>query len=233
MGTSPEIQIEVNAYPSVQKIKKITIYRAYNKLDAQSIRSMEIVKVIDLETDELLGEAVWLIKDNFNDLIEIPYNDPLFYRITALREVEYTDTNGNKITEYAPSQASKIVATLIVEVSAPISPELKFKSTAPNANDEINMVSLKWNKTAYNAKYHIYKMNNQGNWYKIYQLHSNESEIEVSLNDTDLQDDTLVLSDGDSRKFHHFKVISENTAGMLSREENILTIFNENDWIQI
>ena len=183
--------------------------------------------------DNQIDEAVYIVKDDFNDILEVPYGDPLFYRITVSREVEYADADGNIITEYTPSQPSKIVASLIVEVSAPPSPNLKFLSTAPDSNDEIHSVSLKWTKTAYKAKYHIYKMNNQGNWYKIYQLQTNENDIQVSLNDTELQNDTLVLNEAGQKKYHHFKVVAENTAGMLSKEEKILTIFNEDDWIQI
>lgn len=234
LGTSPEIRLEVNAYPEVQNIRKLTIYRTFSKLEAQSIRTMQIVSVVDLVDDNQIDEPVYIVKDDFSDLMEVPYGDPLFYRVTVSREVEYAEAYGTTtITEYAPSQASKIVASFIVEVLAPQSPHLKFLSTAPNSNDEIHSVSLKWTKTAYKAKYHIYKMNNQGNWYKIYQLQRNENEIQVSLNDTDLQDDTLVLSDNGQRKYHHFKVIAENTAGIQSTEENILTIFNEDDWIQI
>lgn len=233
LGISPEIRLEVNAYPEVQKIRKLTIYRGYSKLEAQSIRNMELVNVIDLVAENQIDEPIYTVKDDFNDLLEVPYGDPLFYRVTVLREVEYADADGNIITEYAPSQPSKIVASLIVEVSAPPSPTLKFLSTAPDSNDEIHSVTLKWTKTAYKAKYHIYKMNNQGNWYKIYQFQTNENDIQVSLNDTELQNDTIVLSEAGQKKYHHFKVIAENTAGMLSKEEKILTIFNEDDWIQI
>ncbi len=233
LGTPPEIRLEVNAYAEVQNIRKLTIYRGYSKLEAQSIRTMQIVNVIDLVDDNQIDEPVYIVKDDFNDLLEVPYSDPLFYRVTVSREVEYADAEGNIITEYAPSQPSKIVASLIVEVSAPSSPNLKFLSTAPDSNDEIHSVTLKWSKTAYKAKYHIYKMNNQGNWYKIYQLQTNDNDIQVSLNETELQNDTLVLNEAGQKKYHHFKVIAENTAGMLSKEEKILTIFNEDDWIQI
>lgn len=233
LGIPPQIKIEINAYPEIQKIRRLTVYRAKNRLDSQSIRSMEIVKIIDLIDENLLNEAIWTVQDKFEDLLEIPYGDGLFYRITVSREVKYTESDGTITTEYAPSLPSKIVATMIVEVSAPQSPVLKFISTPPDTNDVIGSVSLIWTKTAYNAKYHLYKMNSQGNWYKIYQLQTNEDEVQVSLIDTDLQNDTLALSENGQKKYHHFKVVAENTAGMLSREENILTIFNENDWIEI
>jgi len=171
--------------------------------------------------------------DEFNDLTEVPYGDGLFYRVTVSREVEYADLDENVITEYAPSQASKIVASTIVEVSAPASPTLRFQSMAPTGI-MVDSVSLIWPKAAYNARYHVYKMNNQGNWVKIHELQSNDSEILLSISDTDLGDDSLkLLNETGDKLSHHFKVIAENTSGMLSNEENILTIFNEDDWTQI
>ncbi|MDP2161515.1 MAG: hypothetical protein Q8K02_13600, partial [Flavobacterium sp.] len=212
----------------------ITIYRAKSFLDAQSVQTMQLVKIVDLEDENLLNEPIWTVTDNFEDLTEIPYGDGLFYRVTASREVRYANSEGNTVIEYAPSQASKIVASLMMEANAPQSPVLKFLSTEPDSNDEIHSVSLKWSKTAYKAKYHVYKMNSQGNWTEIHLFQTNDDEIELSLIDTELQSDILkLINDDGGTIYHHFKVIAENTAGMLSIEEIILTIFNEDDWIEI
>lgn len=233
LGITPHMQLEINAYPKAQNIKRITIYRANSFLDAQSVQTMQQVKIIDLEEENLLDESIWTVTDNFEDLIEIPFGDGLFYKVTVSREVSYADRNGIIQIEYTPSQASKLVASLIVEVNSPQAPILKFISNAVDSNNEIHAVSLKWSKTAYKAKYHLYKMNNQGNWTKIHQLQTNEDEIELSLADTDLQSDTLKLTkDNGQSIYHHFKIVTENTAGMLSTEENILSIFNEMDWIE-
>jgi len=234
LGISPAIRLEINAFPTVQNIKKITIYRAKNFLDAQSVQTMQLVKVVDLEDENIIDEPIWTVTDNFEDFSEIPYGDGLFYRVTVSRMVRYADPNENTVVDYAPSQASKIVASLIVEANAPQSPVLKFKSTEPDPNEEIHSVSLIWSKTAYKAGYYVYKMNSQGNWVEIHRFQSNDDEIELSLADTDLQSDILKLINDDGNPiYHHFKVIAGNTAGMLSTEENILTIFNEDDWIEV
>ncbi|MEM7086423.1 MAG: Ig-like domain-containing protein [Bacteroidota bacterium] len=233
LGIEPKIQLEVNAFPEVQNIKKLTVYRTNSLAAAQSVQSMQVAKVIDLADAGLLGEAIWTVQDGFDDLLEIPYGDGLYYRVTALREVEYAEADGTIVTEYAPSQASKIVASAIVEVKAPESPKLQFLSTTP-VDSEIHSVSLKWTKTAYNAKYYVYKMNEQGNWVEIHVFQSNDDEIELALLDTALGEPSLKLLDSEGLpRFHHFKVIAQNTAGMLSKEENILTIFNEEDWIMV
>jgi len=233
LGTLPKIQLEVNAFPEVQNIKELTVYRADNMIDAQSVQSMQVAKVVSLEAEGLLDEPIWTVYDDFEDLNEVPYGDGLFYRVTVSREVEYADVDGNIVTEYAPSQASKLVASAIVEVVAPEAPKLQFLSTAP-VDGEIDSVSLKWAKTAYNAKYYVYKMNDQGNWTEIHVFNSNDDEVELALLDTKLGEPSLKLLDSeDAPLFHHFKVIAQNTAGMLSKEEHILTIFNEEDWIMI
>lgn len=225
LGINPKIQIEINAFPKVQQIRKINIYRAFSLLEAQSILSMQLVKVIDLEDGAIIDEPIWTVADKFEDLAEIPYGDGIFYRVTASRKVEYAEADGTVVLEYAPSQPSKIVASLIVEVNTPSAPTLDYTSTPPDANDEIHNVILNWDKTAYKAKYHLYKMNNQGNWFKVYQLQTNDNQISLGLVNTDLQSGILNLTNNEGDPvYHHFKVVTENTAGVLSTEEKIFTI---------
>jgi len=62
---------------------------------------------------------------------------------------------------------------------------------------------------------------------KIKTIQTNDPEIEVALEDTDLECSQLVIKDNDGNSvYHHFKVVVENKAGMQSTEENILTIGN-------
>lgn len=225
LGISPKIQLEINAFPKVQQVRKITIYRAHTMLEAQSVLSMQLVKVVDLESEGILNNPVWTVTDDFSDLTEIPYGDGLFYRVTVSRKVEYAKPDDTVVTEYAPSQASKIVASMMVEVKSPKAPSIDYTSTSPDINNEIHSVVLKWLKTVYNGKYHLYKMNRQGNWTKIYQLQTNNNEIILSLVETDLQSDTLSLIDDEGNPiYHHFKVTVENTAGMISTKEKLMTI---------
>jgi len=117
LDIQPKIQLEINAYPEIQNIKKVNIYRAFNKLDAQSIRTMTLVDSIDVDAAGLAGNELWTVYDDFADLVEVPYGDGLFYRLTVSRQIEYSEadygTNTPQIrTEYAPSQPSKIVASI-------------------------------------------------------------------------------------------------------------------------
>jgi len=235
LGILPSVQLQINAYPKAQKIAKVSIYRTDNPADALSIRTMKLVKVLDLETENLLEDAQWIFEDDFSDLTEVPFGDPLFYRLTVSRRIRYNDKEMNNIVDYTPSEASKLIITNIVENYNPPSPVLDYYSDPVNQNNELTNVILHWEKTCYKGKYHVYKMNNQGNWVKIHELQTNnEQDIYLSLSDTDLGTGTLPVLDNEGNTiYHHFKVITENTAGMLSTEENILTIPDQTSWQDI
>jgi hypothetical protein len=241
LGTPPRIQLEINAYPDIQDIKKVTIYRAFNKLDAQSIRTMKALDPIDIDAAGLAGNELWTVYDDFSDLDEVPYGDGLFYRLTVSRKIEYApaDYTGGTTpppaeTDYAPSQASKIVASMMVEVANPPAPTMEYIAEPIAANGDVNEIALQWNKTCYKGTYHVYKMNRQGNWDKIHEVTTNDETVFVLLADTSLQDHSLSTQDADGNPiYHHFKVVAQNTSGMLSTEEHILTIPNDDSWIDL
>lgn len=225
LGTLPAIIININAYPKVQEIRKISLYRAFGKLDAQSIRSMQLAKSIIID-EEMLTEPVWSVVDDFQDLQEVPYGDGLYYRVIVGRKVEYADKNNNLVSEHAPSKPSKMIVSMVAETANPPAPVLEYTSDSESGGVLPNVV-LSWDKTCYNGKYYLYKMNSQGNWVKIHNIQSNDETIILDLANTDLgtNDLDIVNSDGNFL-YHHFKVVAENTAGMLSTEENMLTIPN-------
>ena len=230
----PGVSVEVNAYPKVQNVKQLKLYRTLNPNNALSVRTMDLIKTIDLETDNQLLNNIWKIKDEFTDLGYVPYGDPLYYRVTALREIQYADGSNEVgdshplITEYAPSEASKLLISSIVENANPESPVLQYNfDIVPEDVGLLNHVILKWDKKVHNGKYHVYKMNNQGNWVKIHTLVSNEIELQLLLADTSLNNGSLTIKSEDGNPiYHHFKVVSENSASMLSTEDKILTIPN-------
>jgi len=231
LGIVPSVQLQINAYPRVQNIAKISIYRTDNPADALSIRTMNLVKVLDLEAENLLDDAQWIFEDDFSDLTEVPFGDPLFYRLTVSRTIRYNDKELNNIVDYAPSEASKLIITNVVENYNPVSPTLDYYSYPLNQNNELTNVILHWKKTSYKGKYHIYKMTSQGNWKQIFELQTNDQDIYLPLNLTQLDSSDLSVVDSEGNAiYHHFKVITENTAGMISTQENILTIPNQTNW---
>jgi hypothetical protein len=234
LGIAPSVQLQINAYPKAQNIAKVSIYRTDNPADALSIRTMKLVKVLDLEVENLIDESKWIFEDDFSDLAEVPFGDPLFYRLTVSRRIRYNDKELANIVDYTPSEASKLIITNVVENYNPVSPTLDYYSEPLNSNNELTTVILHWEKTCYKGKYHLYKMNSQGNWVKIHELQTNDQDIYLPLEHTDLQTGTLsILDDQNNPVYHHFKVITENTAGMMSMEEYILTVHNEANWQDI
>ena len=225
------MQLEINPYPSLQNIGRITIYRAMNKDDCATVRTMDIIKSIEVLPESYPDTLIkWIVQDDFSNFDEIPYGDPLYYRITVSRAVSYRDISGNIHNEFAPSEASKLIITNIAESYAPASPQLQYFSEEPEEG-VINFVTFSWNKTAYKGKYYLYKMNSQGNWTKIYETTSNEPIVYARLEDTVYGQNSLQIVDIEGNKlYHHFKVISENTSGMQSSDENILTIYDADSW---
>lgn len=233
LGIKPAVQIELNAYQPEYKIRKINIYRATTMLEAHSIRTMKLAKEIVINEDTLSAdfENVWTVYDTFEDLEEVPFGDGLFYRITVSKQIEYADPESateNPIIniDYAPSQPSKITATVIVDTVSPESPILEATGITTGTNGAIfKPVIFNWQKTVYNGKYHLYKMNGQGNWEKIHEISTNLENVALPLQQTKLKTDELIIKNEDGERiYHHFKVLSENSSGMLSSDEKILTL---------
>lgn len=232
--TTPGIEVELNGYSKTQNIKKINVYRATNPANALSIRTMDMVSELSVETLGIQDNPTWTIRDEFSDLGYVPYGDPLFYRIVVQREVMYLDKDDNLITEYAPSSASKMTITNIVENSNPEAPDLSYYASPLTVTNELNSVTFEWNKTVHNGSYTVHKMNASGNWEQIHELQSNDDVIQLPLADTDLGSGTLSVEDPDGNTvYHHFKIVAKNFAGMVSREEKILTIYNPDTWQDI
>lgn len=222
---TPAIEFTVNAYPKAQHIKKVNLYRTNVAADSLSVRTMQLVKTIDL-TEEMLLQSQWTFKDDFNDLGYAPYGDPLFYRITVSRVIKYNDSNGNPIVDYAPSEVSKVLMTNIVNNILPDSPVLEYYSEPINQG-VLNSVILVWDRTVYNGKYHLYKMNTQGNWIKVDTIISNLSTVYYPIGD-------ITVTDTENNPvYHHYKVLAENFSGMISTQENILTMYSEDNWQDI
>lgn len=267
LGTKAKVRIEVNPYPEVQKINKISVYRATNKLDAESILSMQHIKTVDIGDVEIdLINKSWVVYDEFDDLTNKPYGDLLFYRVVVSRKVEYSTTDYNVmppasqvIVEQAPSLASKVTVSMLVENDNPPTPELRYHSE-PVVSDSIDQVILSWDQMCYKGKYHLYKLNNQGNWKEVARINTDNQDpskaglylfeetaedwvlkenFDITVNEFFLPLDTLHMnpmqikdSEGNIL-YHHFKVVAENTSNMFSTEEKILTIYKKDTWADI
>jgi hypothetical protein len=231
---APAIELRINGYPAVQHIKTLQVYRATNGLDARSVRTMTKLAEIDVLATGMAANSVWLITDDFSDLGYVPYGDPLFYVLTVSRTIEYHDRDGVLVSDLVPSEPSKMVLTNIVESYNPDPPKLEYYSTPMNGSGELEQVTLAWPKKVHNGKYHLYRRNPQGSWIEIAAVQDNSARVVVDLASTALGTGTLQVQDASgSPIYHHFKVVSENFAGMISRSEEILTIHQPGLWQDI
>jgi hypothetical protein len=110
----PAVNFEVSGYPDVQKVRSVRIYRVDDPIKALSIRTMDLVKTVDLIGTNQLGASSILLTDDFESGL-VPYGIPLFYRIVALREVK----NPNGGTDWVPSQPSKVLLTAVPNTTDP------------------------------------------------------------------------------------------------------------------
>jgi hypothetical protein len=219
---APSVNFEVNGYPDVQKVERVLIYRTNEPTAALSVRTMQLVKTVDLaETNQLGGLSV-LLSDNFEDGT-VPYGDTLFYRIIALRKIK----NPGGGADWVPSQPSKLLLTAVPDSINPEAPEITFTSNALSGSPAmLTGVVLSWPTTVYNGTYYLDKMNSTGNWVTIYRIKTNATPIVVNLAATDFGTDILPKESADTGDpiYNSFRVRVENASGLFSLIDNVLVI---------
>jgi hypothetical protein len=71
----------------------------------------------------------------------------------------------------------------------------------------------------------LYKQGSSGNWNRIYQVKTNAHPVKVPLSATDLGTGVLLKQNSDgAAMYHRFKVEVENTSGMFSLNEEVLSV---------
>jgi hypothetical protein len=212
-GDVDGVRFELNGYLPSENIRQLQLYRATDPDDALSVRTMALAKTAPAGAD---------LMDTFEDLPRIPYGDPVYYRVVALREIK----NERGQLEMAPSKASNLVMASLVDNVNPPPPRLFFTADGPAGSPPaLHHVTLKWEPTCYNGAYYLYKRTAGGHWRKIAEQQGNPAIFYQPLADSDLADGSLAKEDADGRRiFHQFRVVAMNSAGLLSLEESVLSI---------
>ncbi len=218
---NPSIEFEINGYPAEQKIRKLEIYRAVEAADALTVRTMDLVKSIGLAGEGIAADANYKVRDDFENGV-VPYGDPLYYRIVALREVK----NAAGVSEWVPSQPSKLLMTAMIDTEYPPVPQPRFTSDPVGGNPAtVSNVVIEWDTTVYNGTYYLEKMNNSGNWNTIHIVKSNAPVISIDLSTIDLGTNSLPKESEDGWVvYNRFRVRVENSSGLFGLEEKVLTI---------
>lgn len=219
-GVSPAVHFEVNAYPDVQNVRRMLVYRATDAASALSVRTMELVKTVDFAVGTN-GAPVVMLSDDFESGF-VPYGELLFYRIVALREVSNRDGG----SDWAPSQPSKLLLTTMIDSVNPEAPVITFSSDGLSGSPaSLTGVALSWPATGYNCTYYLDKMNAAGNWVTVYRVKTND-DVTVNLAATDLGTNVLQKDDADEQRpiYHHLRVRVENSSGLFNLADRVLTI---------
>lgn len=208
------VTFALNEYLPSEGVTRLQLYRTADELAARTVRGMELVKTMEVGKDLI---------DDFRGLEFPPFGETLHYRVVALRSF----LNEDGVEEFAPSWPSEVRRLRLIDDVVPPAPVLGFSFGVPlpGPPDELPGVALTWNRTAWNPRYHVFKMNPRGNWVKVHTLESNAATVTLDLATTDLGTNVLTKRTAAGRVvYHRFKVVTENSSGLLSREERPLVI---------
>ena len=229
----PVLKFDLNAYQDYDQVAKIKLFRTTNPSESLSIRTMKEVASVELsESDNLLSR--WSIADHFQDLADIPFGEPLYYRISVDKLLTYSVEDQGMVTEYIPSLPSGLMVSTVEDEIVPAAPELYFAYNEAAADPSQLDLRLVWEKVVHNGQYHIYQLNAQGNWIKIHTMSSNDQMVELPFDQTSLTEQEILAINPDSDSiYHHFRVEAENSSGMISEASLQVTIPGERKFIEV
>ncbi|MEM0998575.1 MAG: hypothetical protein AAGN35_16070 [Bacteroidota bacterium] len=201
------IQFEINGYSDTQRVDRLRILRAFTAVDALTVRTMEVAAEFEVADLRLLPDSPMRIVDAFDGVTNLPYGEPLYYRLVALRRIK--DPDGN--IDYAPSQPSKLLVTTLVDELTPVAVTLTATVGTVTAT-QLQNVTLLWNNGAPNGRHALYQEQN-GVWMEIYNTSSNPAQHSFTLPQPLERAET-----------HRFKVRVWNASGLTNLEENVFSI---------
>lgn len=214
LGQRAAVVFTLNPYLESDSVVAFRVYRTNAAAAAVSVRQMELARTIDA------GEEV---VDDFEGLDFPPFGETLHYRIVALRR--FLNEDGQE--ELAPSFPSDVREVVLIDDLVPPPPDLGYSFAEPLLGPIVQLpnVTLTWSRTAWNPRYHVFKMNPAGNWVKVHTLATNAPTVILDLAATDLGTNILPKQNAAGRTiYHRFKVVTENSSGLLSRVEKALVI---------
>jgi len=215
------VVFEINNYLPDDGVTHLQIFRTFDITKVQDIRNMT-----PLFKKEGVEQVLLTVGDKIIDTLQdtslytntgfIPYSDSIFYRLVAYREVE----NEYGDPEFVPSHASSLMVATVLDTKNPEAPVLDSDPDPfVETNGYLLGFMLKWQQTVYKGIYHIYQMNKNGVWNKLGQQDSVVGDPSTFLVG-DLQ-----KHDADGNElFYTFKVVAQNSSGLMSLEEKMYTI---------
>jgi hypothetical protein len=190
------------------------LYRALDPDAALSVRTMAEAGEFPVDAAE--------IYDDFADLGFVPFAQMIHYRAVAFREI----VNEQGLPELVPSKPSNLSTATVADTVNPEPPPISMLSDPLTTTHPFHYpnVRLEWPRTTYNGRYSLYKLNEFGIWAKIATVEDSPM-MQVKLQDTTLATDILLKEDDDGNTlYHRFRVLVENSSGLLNLTQNELTV---------
>lgn len=212
-GSETKVRFEVIAPSSSDPMARLCIYRTSVAALALSVRTMQLVKEVDLALVPISTDRTIVVADDFASDPFLPYGEPLFYRLAWVRKVPYEDAGHVAQVASVPSAPTQPFLTSIVDVTNPLPPlpTLKVVSVAPNGDKMLRVV---WDKTVHNGTYYVSKLDPAGNWTRLGEVATNDPVTSFDLQDA------LPVNDEDGDPIHYrFKVDVQGASGLLNNVE--------------
>jgi len=219
--TVTSVVFEINNYIDSDQVSYVQIYRALTSTAAQDIRTMTALTPIAVGSQLI---------DKFSDLSPLPYGDPIYYRLVAIRKVKeslinYSSTDLSSMVDEGTvtSYPSSLMVANILDVVNPTAPTLKYtKDETTSTASLYKNVTLSWTPVVYNGTYYLYQMSNNGTWSKLAEKTYKEAkggDLKYVLSSLKMKSD-----DGLTSYHYSFKVGVVNSAGLINLTDNVFTI---------
>jgi hypothetical protein len=213
-GSGTEVCFEVIAPLATDPMAQLCIYRTTHPALALSVRTMQVVRVVDVATLKVSTDGTVVAADDFGSDPFPPYGEPLFYRLAWVREVPFEDAGGVARVASVPSEPTAPFLTSIIDVTnpSPPVPTLKVVSVASNGD---KMLRVGWSKTVHNGTYYVSRLDPSGNWTRLAEIATNDATMFF-----DLQNALAVNDEDGDPIYYRFKVDVQGASGLLNNFES-------------
>lgn len=220
LGHKPMVIFTIAPYLESDDVKKIRIYRTLDPLAALSLQEMKDSMVLEVDIPATgTVEEKHTVRDTFAGMSVIPFGQPLYYRLVAMRKI----INEAGAEEFIASKPSELVIANVVDTVNPDAPVLANPTPTMDGSGTITNLVLTWDPTTSNGWYYLYKMSEGGNWVKLKEYEPGDTLVFDWTAERVLNSDLPLLKrtkDGNTM-YHRFKVMVKNTSGLMNLEDNV------------
>jgi hypothetical protein len=214
---NPEVRFEILPPSALDPIAKIRVYRTTSALDATTVRTMALVKEVDVTTLVPTVDGTLTVVDDFAGDPFVRYGDPLFYRLVYVRAVTYENAAGAVVKADAASEPTRVLLASLIDIVNPRPPVPTVSRVSITATGD-KLLRLTWSKTVHNGTYYVSRLAASGNWMRLGRVKTNADSVTFDLSEP------LPVNDEDgNRIYYRFKVDVENCSGLLNLVEAPIT----------